>query len=118
MKDHLESLKCLRRSMAPKPGTVSFFGRAAPSTPRVGVATSEEEAGGRDSTPTNQEAETDLSRRERTSPRNKDNRFCTHKHVYAIPLLHVLPEMQMFYPYSVTTFQKAQSHISTVVVCM
>jgi len=25
MKDHLESLKCLRRSMAPKPGTNQFF---------------------------------------------------------------------------------------------
>ena len=38
MKDHLESLKCLRHSMAPKPGTDQFF------YPARGAATSEVEA--------------------------------------------------------------------------
>jgi len=51
MKDHLESLKRLRRSVVTKPGTDQFafffFGRATPTTLRVGVAASEEEVGGK-----------------------------------------------------------------------
>ena len=59
MKDHLESLKCLRRSMAPKPGTDQFFrkGRSLYPARGGGAATSEEEAGVRGTTPISKEAD-------------------------------------------------------------
>ena len=72
MKEHLESLKCLRQSMAPKMGTevTSFFEGAAPSI-RLGVAaaTTEQEAD-RDFSPTPiKEAE----KRRRDHSRGGDN---------------------------------------------
>ena len=51
MKDHLKSLKCLRRSMAPKPGTNQFFSEGPlPLSCSGEAATSEEEAGVRGTT--------------------------------------------------------------------
>ena len=89
MKDHLESLKCLRRSMAPKPGTDQFFQKGRSLYPirgggggGAGAATSEEEAGVRGTTPINQEAETDTSKRRTISARNNDSRICTCKCVH------------------------------------
>ena len=76
MKDHLESLKCLRRSMAPKPGTDQFF------YPARGAATSEVEAGVRGTTPISKEAEIDTFRRRTIPARNSENRICNCKCVH------------------------------------
>ena len=59
MKDHLESLKCLRQSMALNLEHTSFFRGAAPTTPHMGLAVSEEEAKVRNSTRISQEEEKD-----------------------------------------------------------
>ena len=60
MKDHLESLKCLRRSMAPKPGTDQFFRKGRSLYPARGGGNFRGRGGGQRY---NQEAETDTSRR-------------------------------------------------------
>ena len=97
MKDHLESLNWLWRSMAPKPGTGQFFWKGHSHYPALGVAAQRKRRGkDSNSTHANQEAETDLSRRELL----QETRTIDFVHInvfISIPLLHVLPEMQMFY---------------------
>ncbi len=45
VKDHLESLKCLRKSMAPRTGADQFFRKSRPHYPSCGAAIFAEEAG-------------------------------------------------------------------------
>ena len=61
MKDHLESLKCLRRSMAPKPGTDQFFRRGRSLYPARGGGNFRGRGGGQRYNP--------------YQPRNRDRHF-------------------------------------------
>ena len=71
MKDHLESLKYLHRSIAPKSGVDQFlFGGATLTILHVGAPVSEEEAGVRNSTHTSKEEETDPCRRRTMLPKS------------------------------------------------
>ena len=90
MKDHLESLKCLRRSMAPKPGTDQFFRKGRSLYPARGGGNFRGRGGGQRYNPYQQR-----SRPSEDPSKNSDNRICNCNVFMSLPLVHVMPEMQI-----------------------
>ena len=75
MKDHLESPKCPRCSMAPKSGTDQLFEGAAPSTSQL-------QKKRRGTTPISKEAGKILPEEDPIPARNNDKRICNCKCVH------------------------------------